>query len=594
VTAAATVRTGTRPNATELRRARLVEKQAAEAVPTTGVSSSFLLALDQISPSPNNPRKFFDQVELDELAENIRAVGILQPVIVRVEGPAYQLVAGERRWRAAKLAGLAEIPAVLLEANGATAARVASVSENYQRSNLSPLELADAIEELLELGLSQEQAAARLGMKGGQSRVAHLRRLRVLPAETRAVIAEGQLSVAHAEALAKWAEDFPAFTTELAKVAVENRWSARAIAEPDFDALGDQDRFEGLLEQINQDVILRAGCRVACPWNAFREGDDSDWWAWCLRPPHAAEIEALLDQERAQTAQEKKATQELSAREAVAAVRAARDAVIPSPPVLEVGDRVRHGTFGEGSVLEAKPHAVLIKIDDGGKQFWTGINAHGGGKLEVLDGEKHATSHTDAPPIPDYWGLPHGTAVLLKHQPVVPPACAAAECTCWGQSLYAGAPEPTCTAPSKLLTLQTRWKKLRAAEDRRRHDEAVQVLETFLAGVLSNGVRELAVIAHALAGERSYHPAGTSFRDAWKLAAPNWIPIDLDQIAAQASSDWALLKLLVEAICRQDLAMRFHPEGGATYGELASWYVGQALPERTPNDWQPAKELVKA
>lgn len=153
-----------------------------------------------IDRNPLQPRSAFDEGSLAELAESIRTHGVLQPIIVRAVNPGrYQLVAGERRWRAAQAVGLGRIPALVREFSDAEVAEVALV-ENLQREDLNPLEEAEALHRLIEeYGLSQEELARRLG----RSRPAISNSLRLLqaPEEIRAAVVGGRLTAGHARAL---------------------------------------------------------------------------------------------------------------------------------------------------------------------------------------------------------------------------------------------------------------------------------------------------------------------------------------------------------------------------------------------------------
>lgn len=152
-----------------------------------------------IQPNRYQPRSRFDAQELAELSESIRSQGVLQPLLVRRLDTGYELVAGERRLRAAKLAGLAKIPIVVKEVSDGEMVEM-SIVENIQRENLNPMEEADAYQRLIdEFGLTQEQAAARVGKS--RSAVANFLRLRHLPELIKAGIREGQLSMGHARAL---------------------------------------------------------------------------------------------------------------------------------------------------------------------------------------------------------------------------------------------------------------------------------------------------------------------------------------------------------------------------------------------------------
>jgi len=170
--------------------------------PVTGNPGSDLiqLALEQIHPSRYQPRQHFDQDRLAELADSIRRQGLMQPVVVR-ERPqgGYELVAGERRWRAAQLAGLAQIPAVLKRVTDEQASAMALI-ENIQREDLNPLEEAAALDRLRnEFGLTQQQVAEAVG----KSRVAvtNLLRLLNLTPAVRELLAAGRIEMGHARAL---------------------------------------------------------------------------------------------------------------------------------------------------------------------------------------------------------------------------------------------------------------------------------------------------------------------------------------------------------------------------------------------------------
>lgn len=160
-----------------------------------------LIPNEQIYPNPNQPRQVFDQEELVNLAISIRMNGILQPITVRQTDKGYELVSGERRLRASKLAGLVSIPCIVVEVNNMKSA-VFALIENLQRQNLNYFEEALAIERLMrEYGLSQEDAARRLGK--APSTVSNKLRLLSLPEEARNRLMEKGLTERHARALLK-------------------------------------------------------------------------------------------------------------------------------------------------------------------------------------------------------------------------------------------------------------------------------------------------------------------------------------------------------------------------------------------------------
>ena len=167
--------------------------------PATSSESLLELDIDLIEPSPNQPRSHFNENRLEELAQSIKANGIVQPLLVRrVEGR-YQLVAGERRWRAAQRAGLQKVPAVVREIPDDKMLELALI-ENIQRQELNAIEEALAYKRLIEtLGLTQETVAHRVGRD--RSFITNYLRLLRLPEEVQQMLVEEKLSVGHARAL---------------------------------------------------------------------------------------------------------------------------------------------------------------------------------------------------------------------------------------------------------------------------------------------------------------------------------------------------------------------------------------------------------
>src|SRR5712691_2639994 len=155
--------------------------------------------IEQIEANPHQPRKDFDFKSLDELAASIKASGVIQPVIVRRNGAGYQLIAGERRWRAARQAGLDRIPAIVRDATDAQSLELALV-ENLLREDLNPIEEAEAYQKLLsQFGWTQEELAQRIGRD--RSSIANSLRLLRLPDEIQADLRSGRLTMGHARAL---------------------------------------------------------------------------------------------------------------------------------------------------------------------------------------------------------------------------------------------------------------------------------------------------------------------------------------------------------------------------------------------------------
>ena len=161
---------------------------------------SLSLPISDVQPGLKQPRKRFDEESLADLAESIRTHGIIQPLTVRrLSSGYYQIIAGERRWRAAKLAGLREVPAVIIEADDRTVMELALI-ENLQREDLNPIEEACGFQVLIEdYGLTQEDVAQRVGKS--RPAVANALRLLALPDAVRQLLEEGQLSAGHARAI---------------------------------------------------------------------------------------------------------------------------------------------------------------------------------------------------------------------------------------------------------------------------------------------------------------------------------------------------------------------------------------------------------
>jgi ParB family chromosome partitioning protein len=157
------------------------------------------IALAKIRPNPFQPRKTFSPESLDELQSSIREHGVLQPVVLRSAPGGYELIAGERRWRAAQAIGLKAIPAVVREGVSDQAMLELALVENLQRADLDPIEKARGFRQLLEQGLTQDQVAQRVGLK--RPTVANFLRLLELSEPVQKVVTEGLISMGHARAL---------------------------------------------------------------------------------------------------------------------------------------------------------------------------------------------------------------------------------------------------------------------------------------------------------------------------------------------------------------------------------------------------------
>jgi ParB family transcriptional regulator, chromosome partitioning protein len=195
---------------------------ASSAEPTT-----VELPIDAITPNPKQPRKSFDDKALWDLSESLKQSGLLQPVVVRRVGEGYQLVVGERRWRAAKMAGIERIPAIVREASDAQSLELALV-ENLLREDLNPMEEAEAYQRLLaEFAWTQEDLARRVARD--RSSIANCLRLLKLPDVIQADLRSGRLTMGHARALLSL--DSPAEQLRLREEILTHSWSVRATEQ---------------------------------------------------------------------------------------------------------------------------------------------------------------------------------------------------------------------------------------------------------------------------------------------------------------------------------------------------------------------------
>lgn len=203
------------------------------------------IEVGRISASPYQPRRSFGEAELAGLAASIRQSGMIQPVLVRPRGDGFELVAGERRWRAAQAAGLERIPAVVRELDDAAAAEAALV-ENIQRVDLNPIERAHALRSLSEMfGLTHEEVAGRVGLE--RPTVSNLIRLTELSPGIQELLGQWRLAMGHARALLAVGD--LERREALARQAAEEGWSVRrleeAVKEPAGDAASGEPRAVG-------------------------------------------------------------------------------------------------------------------------------------------------------------------------------------------------------------------------------------------------------------------------------------------------------------------------------------------------------------
>ncbi len=185
--------------------------------------------LELIGPNPQQPRTLFDEEAMAALADSIGEVGVLQPVVIRPEGDGYLLIAGERRCRAARIAGLEEIPAIIRAADtDDTTSLAEALIENVQREDLSPLEEAAGYQQLLaDFGLTHELIAKRVGKS--RSAITNTLRLLQLPAAIQGMVGRGELSAGHARALLALEDE--TYAVHIAQRVVDEGWSVRQVED---------------------------------------------------------------------------------------------------------------------------------------------------------------------------------------------------------------------------------------------------------------------------------------------------------------------------------------------------------------------------
>ncbi len=199
-----------------------------DAVRTQGSSTISEIPLDQIQPNAGQPRSLFDEEKLRELADSIREIGIIQPITLRqVADNRFEIIAGERRWRASQMAGLKTIPAYIRTIKDENVMEMALV-ENIQREDLNPIEIALAYEHLIEAsGGTQEQVSMRVGKS--RANVANYLRLLKLPAQVQMSLQKKEIDMGHARALL--AIDSPSTQLQLFREIVKNGWSVRKVEQ---------------------------------------------------------------------------------------------------------------------------------------------------------------------------------------------------------------------------------------------------------------------------------------------------------------------------------------------------------------------------
>jgi len=191
------------------------------------IHAELTLPVNQLEPNPDQPRKEMKEEALQALASSLKEHGVVQPLIVRKQGEKYQIVAGERRWRAAQIAGISEVPVRLYKGSDSEVMEV-SLVENIQREDLSPLEVAVAIKQLLEhFSLTQDEVSKKLGWS--RTSVTNKLRLLNLPEEIKYLLSSSLITEGHARALLSLESDLDRL--KLARQTVYRMWSVRQLEQ---------------------------------------------------------------------------------------------------------------------------------------------------------------------------------------------------------------------------------------------------------------------------------------------------------------------------------------------------------------------------
>ena len=226
---------------------------------------SFEVEIDKVHPNPNQPRKHFNEVALDELAESIEKHGIIAPILVVNDGNGYMIIAGERRFRAAKQVGLKKIPIVIGQYSDRQIQEI-SLIENLQREDLNPIEVARGIKQLMEgYNLTQEEVSKRLGKS--RSAIANTLRLLTLSNDVIELIADGKLTSGHARALIT----LPAEAQyDIAVQAIRNGYSVRDVERLANEFYNTKEQTERKKEEKKQQISLELKALIEDMRQAFR------------------------------------------------------------------------------------------------------------------------------------------------------------------------------------------------------------------------------------------------------------------------------------------------------------------------------------
>ncbi len=240
----------------------LISKKEEEKQITTEKGKSFEIDIEKVHPNPNQPRKHFDDIALDELANSIEKHGIIAPILVVNDKNGYMIIAGERRFRAAKQLGLKKIPIVIGEYNDRQIQEI-SLIENLQREDLNPIEVARGIKQLMEgYNLTQDEVSKRLGKS--RSSIANTLRLLTLSNDVIELIAEGKLTSGHARALIT----LPAEAQY--DIAIRNGYSVRDVERLANEYYNTKEQLEKKKEEKKQQISLELKALIEDMRHAFK------------------------------------------------------------------------------------------------------------------------------------------------------------------------------------------------------------------------------------------------------------------------------------------------------------------------------------
>lgn len=261
----------------------------------SGRGQYFLCPIEELRPHENQPRKHFDGTKMDELVESIREKGVIQPLVVRRAQDNYQIIAGERRWRAAQKAGLKEIPVTIQDVSEDWALEIALI-ENIQREDLNPIEESHAYEYLMDnFDLSQEEVAKRVGKS--RSAVTNALRLLRLPQQILEQVAGGMLSMGHARAMLalEHEEDMQEAAEQISKNKLSVRETEKLIKKIKNVIQGDGDAREKSQPEVDPELlkledILRKNLGTRVKISPKGKGGKIE-----IAYTNASELERLLD-----------------------------------------------------------------------------------------------------------------------------------------------------------------------------------------------------------------------------------------------------------------------------------------------------------